>query len=132
MKNTEMNTSEEIVEYKTVTGENVKTWYKTARVEDFPVNGGACILYKNLQVAIFNFGHGREWYATQNLCPHKQQMILARGMIGSKQGEPKVACPYHKKTFSLRTGKNLDGQECDLATYPVKVENGYVYIGFSE
>ncbi len=125
-----MNTSEGMIAYETVTPENVTTWYRVARVEDFPVNGGACVSYKGLQIAVFNFGAGKEWYASQNLCPHKQQMILARGITGSHQGEPKVACPYHKKTFSLVTGENLNGNECNLATYPVKVENGYVYIGF--
>lgn len=119
-----------LVEYKTVEPTAVKVWYKAARVEEFPLNGGACISYKGLQVAVFNFSRRQEWYATQNLCPHKMQMILSRGLIGSQSGEAKVACPYHKKTFSLKTGKNLNGNECDLATYPVKVENGFVFVGF--
>ncbi|EPR70437.1 Nitrite reductase [NAD(P)H] small subunit [Winogradskyella psychrotolerans RS-3] len=59
-------------------------------------------------------------------------MALSRGMIGSDGDEPKVACPFHKKTFSLRSGKNLNGDSCDIATYPIKVEDGYVYIGFEE
>ena len=121
---------ETLIQYKTVELTDVKVWYKTARVEDFPVNGGACIDYKGLQIAIFNFSRRGEWYATQNLCPHKMQMILSRGLIGSQLGEAKVACPYHKKTFSLKTGKNLNGSECDLATYPVKVEDGFVFVGF--
>ena len=45
-----------------------------------------------------------QWYACQNLCPHKQEMVLARGIIGDQQGVPKVACPLHKKTFSLESG----------------------------
>ncbi|MEM9340987.1 MAG: nitrite reductase (NAD(P)H) small subunit, partial [Bacteroidota bacterium] len=56
---------------------------------------------------------------------------LSRGMLGSDEGQPKVACPFHKKTFSLDTGENLNGDECSLATYPVKVENGVVYVGFA-
>jgi len=46
--------------------------------------------------------------------------------------EPKVACPLHKNTFSLKTGKHLNGDLDGIATYPVKVEDGFVYIGFSE
>ena len=126
-----MNAVEEI-SYKTVKPEEVKVWYKVARTEVFPVNGGACVSYKGLQIAIFNFSRRGEWYATQNLCPHKKQMILSRGMIGSEGTEPKVACPYHKKTFSLKNGENLNGHECALATYPVKVEDGVVYVGFSD
>ena len=47
--------------------------------------------------------------------------------IIDKNGEPKVACPYHKKNFSLEDGKCLDDDYC-INTYPVKVEDGYVYI----
>lgn len=57
-------------------------------------------------------------------------MILSRGMVGSEQGVPKVACPFHKRTFSLQTGERLNAEECAIATYPVKVEYGFVYIGF--
>jgi nitrite reductase (NADH) small subunit len=46
--------------------------------------------------------------------------------------EPNVAFPFHKQTFSLKTGKNLNGDLCDIATYPVKVEGDYVYLGFEE
>jgi nitrite reductase (NADH) small subunit len=33
-----------------------------------------------------------------------------------------VACPQHKKTFSLRTGKNLGGEEYCLRLFPVRIE----------
>ncbi len=121
----------EILEYKTVNAEDVKVWHPVAHISEFPNNGGVAFYYKGLQVALFNFSRRNEWYATQNLCPHKQQMILSRGMIGSEGSEPKVACPFHKKTFSLKSGKNLNGMECDLATYPVKVEEDRVFVGFS-
>lgn len=122
--------TDEIIAYKTVMETEVDTWYKVAAVEDFPSNGGVCLEYKGLQVAVFNFSRRREWYATQNLCPHKKQMILSRGMLGSDGKEPKVACPFHKQTFSLKNGNNLNGDHCALATYPVKVDKGHVYVGF--
>jgi nitrite reductase (NADH) small subunit len=111
---------------------DIKVWYKAARQEAFPQNGGACIRYKDLQVAVFNFTRRNEWYACQNLCPHKMQMVLSRGIIGSIEGEPKVACPFHKKTFSLKTGECLNAEECTIETYPVKIEDGYVYVGFTD
>jgi nitrite reductase (NADH) small subunit len=108
------------------------TWFRAARAEDFPVNGGACVKYGNLQIAVFNFARRNEWYACQNMCPHKMQMALSRGMIGSHEGEPKVACPFHKRTFSLRSGQCLNAEEGDITVYPVKVEDGFVYIGFTK
>lgn len=111
--------------------ENIKVWFKAARVSDFPENGGACVRYGKLQVAVFNFARRNEWYACQNLCPHKMQMVLSRGVIGSQEGEPKVACPFHKRTFSLKSGQCLNA-DCDrISVFPVRIEDGFVYIGFS-
>tara|TARA_R110002049_G_scaffold240126_5_gene413446 strand:+ start:545 stop:925 length:381 start_codon:yes stop_codon:yes gene_type:complete len=119
-------------EYAVTSLENVAIWFKAAPVSKFPKNGGACVKYKEKQIAVFNFTRQGEWYACQNLCPHKMEMVLSRGMIGEDMGSPKVACPLHKNTFSLKNGENLNGSLDAIATYPVKIENGFVYIGFSE
>jgi len=108
--------------------ETKTNWFAACRVEDAVENGGVCVKCGDEQIALFYFTRRNEWYATQNLCPHRKQMALSRGMIGSAGEEPKVACPFHKKTFSLATGECLSGDECALQTYPVKVENGIVYI----
>ncbi len=104
-------------------------WIKACYIEDVPGDGGACIQFQNEQIAVFQFASRGEWYATQNLCPHKMQMALSRGMIGDKNGEPKVVCPFHKRTFSLITGCNLNGEDYAIKTYQVKVENNIIYIG---
>lgn len=109
--------------------QDVNVWFKAARVSDFPENAGACVRYQGMQIAVFNFKRRNEWYACQNLCPHKQQMILSRGMIGSAGEEPKVACPFHKRSFSLRSGACLNAPEQSITVFPVKIEDGYVYIG---
>lgn len=110
---------------------DVKVWFRAARVCDFPENGGACVRYEDMQIAVFNFTRRNEWYACQNLCPHKMQMILSRGMIGSQEGEPKIACPFHKRTFSLKSGECLNADGHGISVFPVRVEDGYVYIGFT-
>ena len=119
-------------QFKTVNEEKVNVWFKAAPLVDFPENGGACVKYKNKQIAIFNFSRKGQWYACQNACPHKMEMVLSRGMIGDDQGIAKVACPMHKKTFSLETGENLNGDLEAIATFPVKIIDNFVYIGFSE
>jgi nitrite reductase (NADH) small subunit len=60
------------------------------------------------------------------------EMALSRGIIGEQHMEAKVACPLHKNSFSLKTGENLNGSLDAIATYPVKIEDGFVYVGFSE
>jgi nitrite reductase (NADH) small subunit len=107
----------------------VKTWFKAVRTEDVPENNGVTIKYEDKQIAVFNFTDKGKWFATQNLCPHKFEMVLSRGIIGDAKGEPKLACPIHKKTFSLESGECLNGDPYKIDTYPVKIEGGYVLIG---
>lgn len=127
-----MELLEEIKAFSAAGLNDVKIWFKAATINDIPENGGACVKYKDLQVAVFNFNQKQEWYACQNLCPHKMQMILSRGMTGSFGEQPKVACPFHKRTFSLKTGECLNADECSIAVFPVKVENDFVYVGFTQ
>jgi nitrite reductase (NADH) small subunit len=109
--------------------EMTTNWLPACRIEDAVENGGVCIKHENEQIALFYFKRRNEWYATQNECPHRKQMALSRGMIGTETDEPKIACPFHKKTFSLNSGACLNGDDCgSIKTYPVKVENGTVYI----
>jgi len=109
-------------------------WWYACHTEDVPENGGACVKWGEDQIAVFNFTRRGEWYATDNQCPHKQQMALSRGMIGSAgpSCEPKVACPFHKKTFSLVSGECLEEEPYRLRTYPVRIHDGKVYIGVDE
>ena len=96
---------------------------KVCSLTDIPNNGGAAVLVDGEQIAIFAFDNGSELYAVQNLCPHKQQMCLSRGIIGDAEGKPKVACPLHKHAFKLEDGKHLGGDESwTLKTYGIKLE----------
>ena len=119
-------------QYKSVSNADVKTWVKVGVISDFPENSGACIKYKTKQIAVFNFTRTSKWYASQNICPHKMEMVLSIGMIGNKEDVPKVSCPLHKKNFSLEDGSNLAGEDYKIAVYPVKIENENVYIGFND
>ena len=72
-----------LTQYETVNVSAVKVWFKAGNIKDFPSNRGGCIKYKTKQIAIFNFERRNEWYACQNVCPHKMEMVLSRGMTGS-------------------------------------------------
>jgi nitrite reductase (NADH) large subunit len=103
-------------------------WVMVGYADDFPIDGGATVKYGKSQIAVFNFASRGQWYATQNMCPHKKAFVLSRGIIGTAGEVPKVACPLHKKTFSLATGESLQGEEYRIKTFRVKVEDGKVYV----
>ncbi|MDZ4683762.1 MAG: nitrite reductase large subunit NirB [Planctomycetaceae bacterium] len=107
---------------------DARKWFKVGLVSDFPQDGAATIKYGRVQIAVYNFTSRGEWFATQNMCPHKNAFVLSRGIVGDQQGEPKVACPLHKKSFSLRTGGCLTGESYQLETFPVRVEADAVYL----
>jgi NAD(P)H-dependent nitrite reductase small subunit len=96
-------------------------------VGDIPAGGGVAVRHGQVQLAVFRHESGG-LYATQNMCPHKQDLVLSRGLLGETGGVPKVACPQHKKTFSLLDGSCLSGGAPAIRTFPVKVENGDVWI----
>lgn len=103
-------------------------WIHVGSVSDFPLDGGATIKYGRSQIAVYNFSSRGEWYATQNMCPHRKAFVLSRGLIGDAGGVPKVACPLHKKTFSLEDGTSLQGESYHIRTFPVKVEGDEVQL----
>lgn len=86
------------------------------------------IKYGRVQIAVFNFTSRGEWYASQNMCPHKKAFVLSRGIVGDQAGTPEVACPLHKKTFSLETGGSLQGEDYNIPTFPVRVDGENVFL----
>ncbi len=104
------------------------SWIRVGAVTDFPTDGGAAIKHGRVQIAVFNFTSRGEWYACQNMCPHKKAFVLSRGIVGDAGGVPKVACPLHKKTFSLVSGESLQQEEYSIRTFPVRVEDDDVYL----
>lgn len=104
------------------------SWVKVARVEAVPVDSGITFLYFNQQIAIFHLIGYDRWYACDNRCPHKGELVLSRGIVGDRNGEPFIACPMHKRAFSLRTGECL-GDTCPaVRTFPVQIIKGFIHI----
>jgi len=109
-----------------------KEWINVGAVVNFAKDLGSCVKVNGLQIAIFNLSKNNQWFAVQNLCPHDKRMVLSRGIIGDKEGEPKVTCPLHKNSFSLKSGMRIsEGDVDDITTYPVKVKDGDVFLEVS-
>jgi nitrite reductase (NADH) large subunit len=104
------------------------SWVRVGTIADFPHDGGAAVKVGRVQLAVFNFASRGEWYACQNMCPHKKAFVLSRGIVGDAGGVAKVACPLHKKTFSLVSGESLQQEEYSIRTFPVRVDGEDVYL----
>ncbi|KAG0331654.1 hypothetical protein BG004_001555 [Podila humilis] len=113
-----------------------KNWIRVGAIKDFSMDAGRTIKYGQVQIAVFRLANG-SWYATQNMCPHKQAMVLSMGLLGdsvpppSSDGsavetapQPYVSCPMHKKNFGLEDGKCLspgDEEKYQIQTFEVKI-----------
>lgn len=64
------------------------------------------------------------YYCTDGLCTH-EQVHLSDGLVIDHV----IECPKHNGQFDYRTGEARRAPVCvNLATYPVKVENGRVLV----
>jgi 3-phenylpropionate/trans-cinnamate dioxygenase ferredoxin subunit len=65
-----------------------------------------------------------EFFATAGHCTHERQ-LLCDGLVM----ENIIECPKHNGRFDYRTGKAMGAPVIvDIETYPVRVEDGTVYI----
>jgi 3-phenylpropionate/trans-cinnamate dioxygenase ferredoxin subunit len=65
------------------------------------------------------------FYATDGICTH-EKVHLADGLVMDHI----VECPKHNGRFDYRTGEARGAPVCvNLRTYPVKVEDGAVFLG---
>jgi 3-phenylpropionate/trans-cinnamate dioxygenase ferredoxin subunit len=74
-------------------------------------------------LAVYRSPEG-DFFATEGRCTH-EKFPLAKGLVMGHV----IECPKHNGQFDYRTGKAVRAPACiDLATYPVKVEAGEVFV----
>ncbi|PSB41296.1 nitrite reductase small subunit NirD [Chamaesiphon polymorphus] len=91
-------------------------------------NTGVCALINGQQVAVFRVGEGEDVYAIENYDPFSKAYVLSRGIVGDRNGVPKVASPIYKQNFSLLTGECLDDTNVKLQTFNARVVDGKVQV----
>jgi len=65
-----------------------------------------------------------EFFAMDGICSH-EHVHLCGGLVM----DGAIECPKHSATFDYRTGEATRAPACiNLKTWPVKVEDGQVYI----
>lgn len=97
------------------------SYYRVASIGEVPPGSGIKVRLGRDEIALFHVGGvggvGGEFYAINDLCPHRGAP-LSEGFL--EQG--KVFCPWHCFDFHLQTGESSVASHLRVATYPVKVE----------
>ncbi|KAK5728824.1 hypothetical protein LTR15_001964 [Elasticomyces elasticus] len=111
------------------------TWQPLAKSDQFTDSAtGSSLAVKrgDTQLAIFKVKG--QYYASQQMCPHKRAFVLSDGLIGDDNKTDKlwVSCPYHKRNYELKgesAGKCGNDESVSIATFPVEArEDGHVYV----
>jgi nitrite reductase (NADH) small subunit len=98
-------------------------WVHVTDENGVPLREGRRVMHEKGEAALFRTVHG--WFAVDNKCPHKGGP-LADGILSHTS----VYCPLHNWKVGLEDGRVQAGGEGCVKNYPVKVEDGKVYVGF--
>jgi nitrite reductase (NADH) small subunit len=103
-------------------------WLPVCRLAELEVGLGASALVHGHAMAIFR-GADDEVYAVGNHDPFDRNVVLSRGIMGSREGVPIVGSPRHRHVFDLRTGRCLDDEHVSVPAYEVRVVEGVILVG---
>jgi nitrite reductase (NADH) small subunit len=103
-----------------------REWVDVCALDDIVRDTGVCALVGARQIAIVRAGDGV--YAVDNFDPFSKAYVLSRGIVGDKDGVPKIASPIYKQSFDLRTGVCIDDPKVSIPTYEIRVRDGRVEI----
>ncbi len=100
-------------------------WHKIIALNDIPKLGARVIKTAQGDIAVFRTVDN-EVFALRDKCPHKGGP-LSQGIVFGK----KVACPLHNWNINLEDGNAVAPDVGCTQRYPIKVENGEVYLSLT-
>ncbi|SFX32033.1 nitrite reductase small subunit NirD [Marinospirillum alkaliphilum] len=111
-------------------------WHKVCQEEDLVAHSGVAVLIQPASgvpqsVALFWLpGQQPALYALAHLDPLIGVEVLAHGLLCESGGVWSVASPLYKQHFQLKDGRCLEQPDTCLQTWPVKLEEGQVWLYF--
>lgn len=106
-------------------------WAPICALDDIVPDTGVCALVAGRQIALVRVGEGDQVYAIDNFDPFSNAFVISRGIVGDKNGVPKIASPIFKQSFNLITGQCLDKPAVSIPVYAVRVRDGRVELRFA-
>jgi nitrite reductase (NADH) small subunit len=102
-------------------------WEDVCALDAIVPGTGAAALVAGEQIAIVKTRSG-DVRAISNFDPFSRAFVLARGIVGDRDGRPKIASPIYKQSFDLETGVCLDDPKVKLPVYAVRIAAGRIHI----
>lgn len=98
-------------------------WHRAASFEEMEEGQPVAMQVGDVALAVYRLGG--EAHAIGDICPHQKDVRLSDGFVDGDV----VECPMHQSCFDIRSGKVLGppARE-DVPAYPVKIEDGVVYV----
>ncbi len=100
-------------------------WIEIGALEEIPRQGARVIRCGSGDIAVFRTVSD-EVFALRDRCPHKGGP-LSQGIVHGRM----VACPLHDWKIHLDSGLAAAPDEGCAARYPVRVENGRVFLSLT-
>ncbi|MGD8803798.1 MAG: nitrite reductase small subunit NirD [Gammaproteobacteria bacterium] len=103
----------------------MKKWTEVINLEEIPRLGTRVLRTDTMDIALFRTSVD-EVFALKDSCPHKGGP-LSQGIVHGNT----VTCPLHNWKIDLNSGEALAPDEGCSHRFPVKIENGKVYLALS-
>ncbi len=97
-------------------------WIEIGAVDDIPRLGARVVKTPDGDIAVFRTADDKV-FALRDRCPHKGGP-LSQGIVHGHR----VACPLHDWKIALDTGEAVAPDEGCAASFPVRVEDGRVWL----
>jgi nitrite reductase (NADH) small subunit len=107
-------------------GESSNEWIEVGKLNDIPRLGARVVRTADGDIAVFRAADDSV-FALRDRCPHKGGP-LSQGIVYGKR----VACPLHNWSIALESGEAVAPDEGCTATFPVKIEQGHVFLSLGE
>jgi nitrite reductase (NADH) small subunit len=97
-------------------------WIEIGRIDDIPPQGSRIVGTAFGNIAVFRTLEDQV-FAVRDRCPHKGGP-LSPGLVHGNR----VTCPLHNWVIELESGEAIAPDEGRTACFPVKVEEGTVWL----
>lgn len=99
------------------------TWLEIGAVQDIPRPGARTVVIGQDEIAVFRTSDDRV-FALSNRCPHRGGP-LSEGLVCAHR----VVCPLHNWAVELASGEAVAPDEGNTRAYPVRIEEGILFLG---